>query len=75
MILDRSGSEKRSKNFDIKRLELGQCFGPGFCLTNTKWRPSYVMATRDNTLVLRAPVAGVENIMNVSLSKLNSNSK
>ena len=63
---NRNGSSKRPKgNDDIKRIELGQCFGPAFCLTNTKWRPSYVMASRDKTLVLRANVNEVDAIMDV----------
>jgi hypothetical protein len=56
----------------MKLIEIGGCFGPATCLTNTKWKPSFVMASRDNTLALRAPVSQVESIMNVSNQDLNS---
>jgi hypothetical protein len=54
----------------MKKIEIGQCFGPAQCLTNVKWRPAFVMASRDNTMVLRAPVLEVESIMNVIYSLL-----
>jgi len=53
------------KGDEIKKIDITQFFGPSFCLTNAKWRPSYVIASRDNTLLIRAKVSDVENIMNV----------
>lgn len=56
--------QKQRKGDEIKKIEVTQCFGPAFCLTNAKWRPSYVMASRDNTFALKAATSEVEALMN-----------
>lgn len=57
---------QKKKEDEIKKIDITQCFGPAFCLTNQKWRPSYVLASKENTLVLKASIADVEALMNVS---------
>jgi hypothetical protein len=57
---------QKKKEDEIKKVDITQCFGPAFCLTNQKWRPSYVLASKENTLVLKASIADVEALMTVS---------
>ena len=57
----------------MKKIDITQCFGPATVLTNTKWRPSYVIASKDNTLVLRALVSEVEDLMTVRIYMLTIN--
>jgi hypothetical protein len=57
---------QKKKEDEIKKIDITQCFGPAFCLTNQKWRPSYVLASKENTLVLKASIADVEALMTVS---------
>ena len=54
------------KGDEMKKIDITQCFGPATILTNTKWRPSYVIASKDDTLILRALVSEVEDLMTVS---------
>ena len=58
------------KGDEMKKIDITQCFGPATILTNTKWRPSYVIASKDNTLILRALVSDVEHLMTVRISFL-----
>ena len=44
------------KSEDVKAIQICDCFGQYYSLTGSKWRPSFVMAIQDETLVLRAPV-------------------
>ena len=39
-------------------------------LTGNKWRPSFVMAIKDNTLVLRANIEKIDSILSVRLKTL-----
>ncbi len=55
------------KGDEMKKIDITQCFGPASILTNTKWRPSYVIASKDNTLILRALVSEVEDLMTVRI--------
>ena len=61
------------KGDEMKKIDITQCFGPATVLTNTKWRPSYVIASKDNTLVLRALVSEVEDLMTVRIYMLTIN--
>lgn len=62
---DEGVDPQKKKEDEIKKIDITQCFGPAFCLTNQKWRPSYVLASKENTLVLKASIADVEALMTV----------
>ena len=55
------------KNDEIKMINVTDCFGTYYCLTGSKWRPSFVIATKDGTLVLKAQVSKIEAMLNVSI--------
>lgn len=55
------------KGDEMKKIDITQCFGPATILTNTKWRPSYVIASKDNTLILKALVSEFEELMTVRI--------
>eukprot|EP00347_Sterkiella_histriomuscorum_P015136 403358183 len=56
------------KNEDIKIIQVCDCFGQYYSLTGSKWRPSFVMAIKDDTMILRTPVAKIDQMLN----KINS---
>ncbi|CDW85500.1 UNKNOWN [Stylonychia lemnae] len=56
------------KNEDVKQIQIGDCFGQYYSLTGSKWRPSFVLVIKDETMILRAPVTKIDQILN----KINS---
>lgn len=53
------------KSEDVKSIGICDCFGQYYSLTGAKWRPSFVMAIKENTLILKASVLKIDGMLNV----------
>ena len=69
-----SASKKRTVSSiadETKVYNVGDCFGNSYSLTGSKWRPAFVVAASDETIVLKVTVTAIDNILTVSSYSLN----